>query len=370
MGSFANEEGAFAAPPSLPGASGSAAPRSGRIAAVLPCYKSRAHLRSVVARFGQEVERIYLVDDACPEHTVADFMRSAPDARATPIYLKENLGVGGATKAGYVAALKDGFDIIVKVDSDGQMDPAFIPALISPIARGRADYTKGNRFFSLDNAKAMPRTRFLGNLMLSFVSKLSSGYWEIFDPTNGFTAIHRSALALLPLEKIESRYFFESDMLFRLNTVGTVVQDAPMLAHYGDEISGLHPGREVIRFGVKHIHRFGKRLFYRYFLRGVSPGTVFLLLAFGLLVGAIIYAAAYIAQSNFTGVPSSPGEVMVGGVMFILAAQMAIAFLLTDMQPPSVDPLQVRGVVFLQLDERQAESQMRGALEPRSEKSS
>ncbi len=326
----------------------SADKRSPRVAAVLPCYKSKRHLPSVIERFGPEVERIYVVDDACPEGTVKALLETCADPRVTPIFLPENRGVGGAVLAGYRQALDDGFDIMVKVDSDGQMDPRFIPALIAPILREKADYTKGNRFFNISDAASMPKVRFVGNFFLSFLTKASSGYWSVFDPTNGFTAIHRTALKLLKLEKIETRYFFESDMLFRLGTVEAVVQDAPMVAKYGEEVSGLNAGQELVRFGGKHITRFFKRIGYKYFLRGMSGGTLFLILFIILFLISAIYSAALISQSLVTGIPSSPGEAVLGAALFLLAIQMAVAFLVIDMQPYSGEPLQLRSIEFLE----------------------
>src|SRR6185437_2743178 len=130
-----------------------------------------------------------------------------------------------------------GADIVVKLDGDGQMDPMEIERLVTPIIAGRADYTKGNRFHELEFLRTMPRLRLLGNSLLSLVSKLASGYWDVMDPTNGFTAVHREALSLLPLDKIDRGYFFESDMLFRLYTVRAVVRDVPMPARYAGEPS-------------------------------------------------------------------------------------------------------------------------------------
>src|SRR5690606_26049650 len=113
--------------------------------------------------------------------------------------------------AGYLAATTAGADVIVKMDGDGQMDAAALPQLIGPILRGQADYTKGNRFYDLGQIGRMPRMRILGNAVLSFMTKISSGYWDLFDPTNGYTAIHARVLAKLPLRKISQRYFFETD---------------------------------------------------------------------------------------------------------------------------------------------------------------
>ncbi len=128
---------------------------------------------------------------------------------------------------------------IVKIDGDGQMDPKLLKRFVLPILKGQADYTKGNRFYNLDNIDRMPGIRLFGNAVLSFMTKLSTGYWDTFDPTNGYTAIHSKIAEQLPFDKISSRYFFESDILFRLNTLRAVVFDIPMETLYGDEKSNL-----------------------------------------------------------------------------------------------------------------------------------
>lgn len=319
-----------------------------KVAVVIPCFKSKSSLKGVIDAIGREVDRIYLVDDACPDGTVAAVMETVSDNRIVPIFLESNQGVGGATMTGYRAAMSDGCDIIVKVDSDGQMNPRLIPQLIKPIKNRHADYTKGNRFFSIEDAAQMPKVRFIGNFFLSFISKASSGYWNVFDPTNGFTAIHRNALAMLPLDKIEKRYFFESDMLFRLNTIEAVVQDAPMKAQYGDEISGLEPGKELIRFSGKHLSRLVKRIVYRYFLRGVSAGSIFLLGGIFFLFLFALVTLLFLGHSTITGEASSPGEVMAAGACLIIGVQMLLAFFVIDVATVNTRPLQTRTVLFME----------------------
>lgn len=318
-----------------------------KLAIVIPCFRAADTLGWVLDRIGSEADTVYLVDDACPQGSVTKVMAGRSDPRLRPLFLPENQGVGGAVKAGYRAAMQDGHDIVVKLDSDGQMDPRLVPGLISPIVNGHADYAKGNRFFSLEDAAQMPVVRFIGNFFLSFISKLSSGYWNVFDPTNGFTAIHKNALALLSLDKIDDRYFFESDMLFRLNTVEAVVMDVPMKARYADEESGLKPGRELFRFSAKHAVRLFKRVSYRYFLRGMSAGSVFLLTAIVMAIFSAAYSFYFIGQSAITGIPSSPGQVMLGGISFLIAVQSAVAFLVIDVNFEPRTPLQRRTVLFL-----------------------
>ena len=182
-------------------------PRPTLIAVVIPCYKTRKHILGVISKIGAEVFRIYVVDDCCPDNSGEFVLENCKDDRVYVIRNSKNLGVGGAVMVGYKAAIKDDADIIVKVDGDGQMDPSLIPDFVAPIQSGEADYTKGNRFFDLEVIRAMPKVRLFGNAVLSFMTKLSSGYWDLFDPTNGYIAIHVDVARHLPFEKISRRIF-------------------------------------------------------------------------------------------------------------------------------------------------------------------
>src|SRR5690606_39267104 len=181
------------------------------VAVVIPCFRVRKHRPTLLPQIGPEVSRIYVVDDCCPEHSGTSVLESCTDPRVQVLFHKENRGVGAAVLTGYQKAIQDGHDVIVKIDGDGQMDPALIPNFIEPIIQGQADYTKGNRFFNLENLESMPTIRLFGNAILSLLTKLSSGYWSLFDPTNGYTAIHSEVARLLPLDKISQRYYFETD---------------------------------------------------------------------------------------------------------------------------------------------------------------
>ena len=190
-----------------------------RIAVVLPCYRVREHILPLLSRIGPECSLIYCVDDKCPESSGSYILEHIKDPRVRVLFHDMNQGVGGAVMTGYRAAIQDGANVLVKIDGDGQMDPALLPAFVAPILEGSADYTKGNRFYHIEDVREMPAIRLVGNAVLSFLTKLSSGYWSTFDPTNGYTAIHSSVARLLPFAKIDRRYFFESDMLFRLNVL-------------------------------------------------------------------------------------------------------------------------------------------------------
>lgn len=299
---------------------------SAKIAVVIPSYKVREHILEVVSAIGPEVERIYVVDDCCPEGSGAFVERNCTDPRVTILRNPENQGVGGAVMTGYRAAIAEGMDVIVKVDGDGQMDPSLIVEFVAPILSGEADYTKGNRFFDLEEIRSMPGMRLFGNAVLSFMTKLSSGYWDLFDPTNGFTAIHRDVAMHLPFARISRRYFFETDMLFRLNTLRAVVVDIPMDAKYGDEVSNLKISKIVGEFLAKHLRNFVKRIFYSYYLRDMSIASIELPLGLTLLSFGTLYGGINWAESLNSGVPTPAGTVMLAALPVIIGAQLILAF--------------------------------------------
>lgn len=310
------------------------------IAVVIPCYRVSGQVLDVLRRIGPEVSRIYAVDDACPEHSGDVVVRECTDPRVTVLRHERNRGVGGAVVTGYRAALADGVDIVVKVDGDGQMDPAFLPTLVRAIVAGRADYTKGNRFYDLELLRGMPKVRLFGNAMLSLVSKVASGYWDVMDPTNGYTAIHRKALSLLPLDKLDERYFFESDMLFRLSTVRAVVRDVPMAARYEGEPSSLRIGRVAVSFPQKYLRCAAKRLFYSYYLRDFNAASLQFLLAVLLGGAGLAFGVVKWIQSNMTGVPATPGTVMLAALPTLVAIQLLLSALHYDIGNVPRDPLQ------------------------------
>jgi len=251
----------------------------------------------------------------------------------------ENQGVGGAVMTGYRAAIADGASVIVKIDGDGQMDASLIPVFVAPILAGEADYTKGNRFFNLERLGAMPPVRLFGNAMLSFMTKLSSGYWHLFDPTNGYTAIHADAARYLPFDKISKRYFFESDMLFRLNTLGAVAVDVPMDAVYGDEVSNLKVSKVITEFAVKNVRNFFKRLFYNYYLRNLSVASLELPIGVLLTTFGLVYGVAHWIASAQSDVETPAGTVMLAALPVIMGVQLILAFLNYDIASVPSRPL-------------------------------
>ena len=310
-----------------------------RIAVVIPCYRVAAQILGVIERIGPEVGWIIAVDDACPEHSADVIERGCCDPRVTVLRHKENQGVGGAVMTGYTYAISLRAEAVVKLDGDGQMDPALIPKLCEPLLRGRADYVKGNRFYRVSDVSEMPTVRLLGNAGLSFLTKLSSGYWHLFDPTNGFTAIHRSLLGELDFEHISKRYFFESDLLYHLNQLRAAVVEMPMSARYGDEQSSLRPIRVIGLFLRGNLHNFVRRLLYSYFLRGFSAASVELLIGIPLLLFGGGFGIWRWWLSATEGLPATAGTVMVAALPLILGVQLMLSWLNFDVAAEPRHPI-------------------------------
>jgi glycosyltransferase involved in cell wall biosynthesis len=285
----------------------------------------------VVSAIPAEVERIYCVNDASPDGldgVIDELALKNPRVRA--IHRPVNGGVGAATVTGFRAALDDGVQIVVKIDSDGQMNPTFIPTVMAPIIAGEADFVKGNRFFDLDSVRAMPRGRLWGNAGLSFLSKLSTGYWQMFDPTNGYLAVHANVLRMLPLEKLHHGYFFESDLLFRLNTLGAKMIEVPMEAVYGKEKSHLSELKALVTFPALHLRNCMKRIAYNYFLRGFNPASLDLVAGAPLLLFGLVYGIRSWIVAATTGEPATAGTVMLSALPILLGFQLLLNFLSHD----------------------------------------
>ena len=310
-----------------------------RIAVAIPCYKVTQHVLRVIAAIGSEVEAIYAVDDACPDGSGRFIEENNHDSRVRVLYHPHNLGVGGAIVTAYKAAIADGMDIVVKIDGDGQMNPALLPHFISPLLYGEADYTKGNRFFRPESVQSMPPVRLFGNAVLSFLTKLSCGYWNTMDPTNGYTAVRTCVLAELPLDKLEQRYFFETDMLFRLNTVRAVVRDVPMDAVYADEESHLKVSKVLPEFLRKHASRLWRRYVYSYLVRDFNVGSVYSLVGLVLLVFGLCFGLYGWISGVRHAAPATSGTVMLAALPIIISIQCWIAFLHHDVSNVPTIPL-------------------------------
>lgn len=309
-----------------------------QVAVVIPCFRSGERVLDLISRIGCEVGWIFIVDDACPLGTGDLVERENRDPRVRILRHAHNQGVGGAVVTGYKAALQTRAEVVVKLDSDGQMDPALIPQLARTVLAKEADYSKGNRFFQVADVRNMPSLRLLGNAALSFMSKLSTGYWQLFDPTNGFTAIHRHTLAALPLDHLAARYFFESDLLFRLGQLRAVVREMPMRSVYADEPSSLSPLQQVRPFLRGHGRNFTKRLIYNYLLRGFSVASVQLILGLLLLGSGTAFGIFEWITHVRLGVTASAGTVMLAALPVLVGIQCLLAWLAHDMASDPITP--------------------------------
>lgn len=300
------------------------------IAVVIPAYKVKNQILDVVQELDNTVDKIIVVDDCCPDGTGNYLKEKSTDPRVEILFHKKNQGVGGAVSTGYKRALEIGADIVIKLDGDGQMDQGQITKLIAPILIGNADYTKGNRFYSVEYVKVMPAIRLFGNSCLSIINKFVNGYWNIMDPTNGFTAISNKALSNINLEKISKRYFFESDMLFRLSIQRAIVKDVPIPAKYDDEESSLSITKVLFSFPPKYIVRFLKRIFYLYYLRDFNAGTIQLTLGMCLFLFGVVFGTIKWFESIYSSVPATAGTIMLASLPIILGFQLLLGFLYFD----------------------------------------
>lgn len=302
-----------------------------KISVVIPTYKAKQHIDDVVNGLPEWIDNIIVVDDVCPEKTgqyVQDKYKD--DNRVVVIFKEINEGVGGATITGYKKSLELKSDITVKMDSDDQMDSSYLEVLIEPVINNEARYAKGNRFVDFKALRSMPRMRLMGNSALSFMVKAASGYWNIMDPTNGYTAISSVALSKLNLDKISKRYFFESDMLINLNIQNTVIQDVPIPARYGDENSSLSIWNTAFKFPPRLLRGAIKRFFFKYLIYDFNMASIYTLLGFPMVLWGVIYGITKWIQNYYLGVETPTGTVMLSVLPLILGTQFLLSAINID----------------------------------------
>ena len=302
-----------------------------KLAVVIPTFKAAAHLKDVINGLPPKVDYIIVVDDCCPQKSgeIAVEMQKT-DSRILTIWHQQNKGVGGATISGYKKALELDCDIIVKMDSDDQMDPAYLPDLIRPVVDGKAGYSKGNRFVDFKALRSMPGFRLFGNSILSFLVKACSGYWNMMDPTNGYTAIKKETLQKINLDKISNRYFFETDMLIRLNIQNTVVKDIPIPARYGDEKSNLSIRNTIFRFPYLLVKGLIKRFILKYLIYDFNMASVYVLTGLPMLLWGLFYGLFKWLENTINGVATPTGTIMLSVLPLILGTQFLIAAINID----------------------------------------
>jgi len=303
-----------------------------KIAVVIPAYRTENEIQAVLAGIPDFIRHIIVVDDASPD-SVAELVSTSAkqDERILLLRHEKNQGVGGAMVTGFKKALELGTEIVIKLDSDGQMDPHYMPGLIAPLITGEADYAKGNRFRDFESLRQMPFIRRVGNLGLSFLTKAATGYWNVFDPTNGYFAIRADVLEQLPLEKLDKGYYFETSMLSRLYLLDAHVQDVTIPARYRGEVSNLSIRRVMFEFPYKLTRTIIKRIIVKYFIFDFSMMSIYLLTGIPLLLFGLIFGIAKWIQYAQLGLSAPTGTVILPTLSVILAIQILLSAIEIDL---------------------------------------
>ena len=302
-----------------------------KVTVVVPAYNVASHIQQVLKTIPEFVDHVVVVDD-CGSDETGQLLAQVTDSRVVVFKHESNQGVGGAMVTGFKRALKDGSDLIVKMDGDGQMDPQYIPHLLDPLIEEGYGYAKGNRF--LDNAELrdMPALRLLGNYGLTFLTKLASGYWHVFDPQNGFVALKAEALQKIDLDHIAKRYFFENDMLVHLNIFGYRVKDVPIPARYGQEASSMSILEVLVTFPVYLFKRFWYRIYQKDILRDFSPIALFWVCGLALFSWGFLFGAYTWAKSSFLHQFASTGTVMLSVLPLMMGFELILQAIILEIK--------------------------------------
>lgn len=306
------------------------------IAAVVPAYKEEKMIATVIETMPEFVDHIVIVDDCSPDAT-SDVVRSINDPRVTLIRHEENQGVGGAIITAHQAAMELGADVNVVMAGDAQMDPNYLPQLLDPVTDGGFGFSKANRFFAPESFEGMPGYRVFGNIVLSFFTKVSSGYYHLFDPQNGYTAVRTEVLKRLPLDRIAKRYSFENDLLIHLNIAQVPAVDVPIPAVYGDEVSSIRLSKVVPELLYRLTVGYWSRIWYRYVLWSFSPIAFMLFLGLLLFVvglGISVWVVFQIAGS----VVATAATVMLAALPLMIGTQLLISAMQLDIQATPDQP--------------------------------
>jgi glycosyltransferase involved in cell wall biosynthesis len=303
-----------------------------KIGVVVPAYKEEDLIRRTLEGMPDYIDSIVVVDDCSPDNTSEVVQEIASrDQRVVLIRHEQNRGVGGAISSGYIWCRENDIDAAVVMAGDNQMDPADLPALLTPVVEGRADYSKGNRLFTGEAWENIPRIRYLGNAVLSFLTKIASGYWNVADSQTGYTVLNRRGLHLLPLADIYPRYGMPNDFLVTCNIYDLRVIDVPIRPVYADEKSKLKIRRVVFTISALLVRLFFKRMLQKYVIRDFHPLVLFYFLGALLLAADIPMLARFFLRWFSTG--QAP-EITLLTIIFLTISglQLFLFAMLFDMQ--------------------------------------
>jgi glycosyltransferase involved in cell wall biosynthesis len=302
-----------------------------RVAVVVPAYDEEALVVETLRGIPEFVDKVYVVDDASSDGT-GERAREVGDARVEVIRHERNSGVGAAIVTGYRRALEEGVDVTCVMAADDQMDPAELRGLAEPVARGELEYAKANRLVSGEAWTIIPRTRYLGNAVLSLLTKIASGYWHVADSQAGYTAISRGALERLDLDRVYPRYGFPNDMLVHLNVQNARVRDVPSRPIYHpDGQSGIRLRSVVPRISWLLFKAFWWRLGQKYVIRDFHPLVFFYV--FGLLmttIGLVLGTIEVILRIAGNQIPAA--TIVLVAVLVIAGIQLTLFAMWFDME--------------------------------------
>ena len=298
-----------------------------RVAVVVPAFDEEALIATTLAGIPELVDKVIVVDDASRDGT-ATAAAGTGDGRVEVVEHQKNQGVGAAIITGYKRALEEGIDVTCVMAADNQMDPADLEAIASPVARGEVDYAKANRLFTGRAWELIPRTRYLGNAVLSLLTKIASGYWHVADSQSGYTAVGRDTLELLDLDRIYRRYGFPNDMLVHLNVINARVRDIPSRPVYGvGETSGIRLRRVVPSISWLLTKAFFWRMREKYVIRDFHPlvffyvfGILFSLI--GIVLGATVTVLRILGNELTVATVVLVALLLIAGLLFTLFAML------------------------------------------------
>lgn len=300
-----------------------------KVCAVVPCFNEEHQILKVLNSMPAYVDSICVVDDASSDSTVAKvkhYTLKESDKIIEVVEHIKNQGVGGAIASGYKFARDHEFDVAVVMAGDFQMDPDDLPAILDPVVDGEADYSKGNRLFSGDAWEMIPKVRYLGNSLLSLLTKIASGYWHVADSQSGYTAINLKALKTIDWDKMYKRYGQPNDLLVRLNIFKFRVVDVPIRPVYGvGEKSGIKPLKMIPRLSRLILRLFIYRMVQKYVIRDFHPLVFFyfvglILLPVGALFGGYLMAYRMLVGSVETTSALFAAFLFITGMQFVLFA--------------------------------------------------
>jgi glycosyltransferase involved in cell wall biosynthesis len=302
-----------------------------RVAVVVPAFDEERLVGETIRGIPDFVDSIFVVDDASRDGTAAA-AEGAGDARVQVLRHERNAGVGAAIATGYRRALEDEVDVTCVMAADNQMDPAELRDLVEPVARGDVEYAKANRLVSGEAWNAIPRTRYLGNAVLSLLTKIASGYWHVADSQAGYTALSLSALRRLELDELYPRYGFPNDMLVHLNVQNARVRDVPSRPIYDvGESSGIRLRSVVPRISWLLLKGFWWRMGQKYVIRDFHPLVFFY--AFGTLMLAVGFVLGLVeVLLRLGGNAITPATIVLVAVLLIGGLQMTLFAMWFDME--------------------------------------